>query len=613
MAFTKITTSNLDNTINTKLASGESANASIISVTASLAPKIASVNVTSNTFSVLDDAAVNTGGGYIVLTGENFAVGATVLIDTTTASAVTRVNSTQLQVQVPAKAAASYNLFVVNPDGGVGIKVVGITYSSEPSWTTASPLENQAANTAFGVNLSATGASSYSVAAGSTLPAGTTLAANGYFSGTVSISNQTTYSFVITATDAELQDANRTFQVTVTVIPVFQLYTTGYDGFTLPNTSSPVQVGSATDWTEFASAVNYQYNTDFATASSTLPTIMAIKSDGTLWSWGDNTYGQLGHNNTVSRSSPTQVGTGTSWSKVDCGNASAGGTNSFVYTMAVKTDGTLWGWGVNVDGQLGINNTTSKSSPTQIGTLTNWNTISCSANPQNWYIPSWASKKTDGTIWLCGNNNYGQLGQGNTSSTGKSSPIQVGGLTNWSQVSAEGFRMHAVKNDGTMWAWGRAGYIGALGIDNNDRYSPTQVSGTNWSFVIGQGDTTVALKTTGTLWATGSNDGGVLGQNVGTYNNNIGGSPNTNAIEGFTQIGTNTNWSQISIAKSGQGGQFIVALKTDGTLWVWGNNHGGGLGLNNTAQRSSPTQVGTGTTWTKAVAKAKGFLAITSN
>ncbi len=120
LSLAKITTSNLDNTINTKLAAGESANASIISLTTSLAPKIASVNVASNTFTVLDDTAVNVGGGYIVVTGANFQSGATVLIDTVQASAVTYVNSTTLQVQVPARSAATYNLYVVNPDGGTG-------------------------------------------------------------------------------------------------------------------------------------------------------------------------------------------------------------------------------------------------------------------------------------------------------------------------------------------------------------------------------------------------------------------------------------------------------------------------------------------------------------
>jgi hypothetical protein len=212
MAFTKITSTNIE--ANTVAGYAEFAN-----FANSLAPKVSSIAITSNTYSVLDDTAVNVGGGFIVVTGSNFQSGASVLIDTTPATAVSYIDNTTLRVQVPARSAASYNLYVVNPDGGTGIKVSGLTYSTDPTWVTASPLGNQLANTAFNVTFSATGASSYSVAAGSTLPAGTQLLANGYFYGTVSIENQTTYSFSVVATDAELQDSSKTFQVTVTVNP----------------------------------------------------------------------------------------------------------------------------------------------------------------------------------------------------------------------------------------------------------------------------------------------------------------------------------------------------------------------------------------------------------
>ena len=212
MAFTKITSTNIE--ANTVAGYAEFAN-----FANSLAPKVSSIAITSNTYSVLDDTAVNVGGGFIVVTGSNFQSGASVLIDTTPATAVSYIDNTTLRVQVPARSAASYNLYVVNPDGGTGIKVAGLTYSTNPNWVTASPLSDQLSNTAFNVTLSATGASSYSVAAGSTLPAGTSLLANGYFFGTVSIENQTTYSFSVVATDAELQDSPKTFQVTVTVDP----------------------------------------------------------------------------------------------------------------------------------------------------------------------------------------------------------------------------------------------------------------------------------------------------------------------------------------------------------------------------------------------------------
>jgi hypothetical protein len=201
-----------------------------------LAPKVLYANVASNTFTVLDDTAVNVGGGYIVVTGAEFQSGAQVLIDTTPASAVTYVNSTTLRVQVPTKAASSYNLYVVNPDGGVGIKVAGITYSSEPTWVTTSPLANVTSNTVFSGNVSATGATSY--ANTTILPTGFNLLANGYYFGNISVGAATTYSFDLRATDNELQDSNKTFSLSAILgAPSDPYYS--YTGVILKADSSP--------------------------------------------------------------------------------------------------------------------------------------------------------------------------------------------------------------------------------------------------------------------------------------------------------------------------------------------------------------------------------------
>jgi len=316
MAFTQITSTNIK--ANTVAGYAEFAN-----FAASLAPRVSYANVANSLYFTVDDTAVNVGGGYIVVTGANFQSGATVLIDTVQASAVTYVDSTTLRVQVPARSAATYSLYVVNPDGGTGIRVNALTYSSEPTWVTSSPLSNQNSNTAFNVTLSATGATSYSVAAGSTLPAGTTLAANGYFSGTVSIGAETTYTFDVVATDAENQDSSKTFQVTVTVIPPARLFSWGRNNYgqlghgDTVYRSSPVQVGSSTTWSQIISGANH---------------IIATKTDGTLWAWGRNDNGQLGFNDVINRSSPVQVGVATTWNLVSVGSYSV---------MATKTDGTL--------------------------------------------------------------------------------------------------------------------------------------------------------------------------------------------------------------------------------------------------------------------------------
>jgi len=210
MAFTKITSTNIAE--NTVAGYAEFAN-----IANSLAPKITSIAITSNTYSVLDDTAVNVGGGFIVVTGTEFQSGVTVLIDTTPATAVSYVNNTTLRVQVPAKSAASYNLYVVNPDGGTGIKVAGITYSGTPTWVTASPLANVQSNTVFSNTFSATDAVSY--ANTTILPTGFNLLANGYYFGNISVGSSTTYSFDIQATDAENQESTKTFSLTALGLP----------------------------------------------------------------------------------------------------------------------------------------------------------------------------------------------------------------------------------------------------------------------------------------------------------------------------------------------------------------------------------------------------------
>jgi len=182
-----------------------------------LAPKILYANVASDTYSILDDTAVNVGGGFIVVTGSEFQSGAQVLIDTVVASSVTYVNSNTLRAQVPARSAASYNLYVVNPDGGVGLKVAGITYSGTPTWVTTSPLANVTSNTVFSGNVSATGATSY--ANTTILPTGFNLLANGYYYGNISVGATTTYSFDIRATDDENQDSDKTFSLNAINVP----------------------------------------------------------------------------------------------------------------------------------------------------------------------------------------------------------------------------------------------------------------------------------------------------------------------------------------------------------------------------------------------------------
>jgi alpha-tubulin suppressor-like RCC1 family protein len=200
----------------------------------------------------------------------------------------------------------------------------------------------------------------------------------------------------------------------------------------------------------------------------------AIKTDGTLWTWGDDIYGELGNGTTVSRSSPgTTAAGGTNWKLVSCG---------YAHVAAIKTDGTLWLWGDGSWGQLGNNGSGSGnriSSPvTTSAGGTNWRQIACGYRHT-------AAIKTDGTLWTWGRDYYGELGQGIYSSSVLTPQTVLGGGTTWQQVSAGLQITAAVKTDGTLWTWGKDTY-GALGTGTTvNASSPvtTIKGGNNWKSV----------------------------------------------------------------------------------------------------------------------------------
>ena len=346
---------------------------------------------------------------------------------------------------------------------------------------------------------------------------------------------------------------------------------------TATNRSSPIQT--------ISSGANWKF-----IASGGLHTA-GIKTDGTLWLWGANPVasgfgGPLGDNTGTNRSSPVQtVSGGTNWKQVDCGEYS---------TIAIKTDGTLWTWGYNGYGQLGDNTVANnKSSPVQtISGGTNWKQCSLGR-----YFA--AAIKTDGTLWLWGSNAYGQLGTNDI--TNYSSPVQtVSGGSNWKLVSAGRHHAAAIKTDGTLWTWGfnQSGQLG----DNStaDKSSPVQTisGGTNWKQIVCAYTHTAAIKNDGTLWTWGAADYGALGDNTITSKS----SP-------VQTVSGGTNWKQVS-----GGWNNTSAIKTDGTLWLWGRNDYGALGDNSTTRSSSPVQtVSGGTNWIQVVNEAYDTIAIRDN
>ena len=180
----------------------------------------------------------------------------------------------------------------------------------------------------------------------------------------------------------------------------------------------------------------------------------------------------------INRSSPIQIGTLTNWSDISAGNS---------YTIAIKNDGTLWGWGVNLSKELGLGDTINRSSPVQIGTLTNWSKLFAG-------VSHTIATKSDNSLWVWGSPVSGQLGRGvGNSTTSLSSPIQIG-EDQWSSVYAGNTYTSAIRGDGTLWAWGvnTAGFLGDGSILS--RSAPIQIgSRSGWTQVSAGASHTIAI------------------------------------------------------------------------------------------------------------------------
>lgn len=291
---------------------------------------------------------------------------------------------------------------------------------------------------------------------------------------------------------------------------------------------------------------------------------LAIAQDGTLWSWGDNNYKQLGNNSPVTyQTTPIQISSERNWMFVSAGE---------YYSLAIKKDGTLWAWGRNSDGQLGDGTTTQRNTPVQIGTDTNWLSINAG------YHHTMAIKANN-TLWAWGRNTNGQIGNGNT--TQQNTPVQVGTATDWAMVKPGRNHTLALKSNGQLWSWGQNTF-GQLGQGNYTSVTaPLQVgTATDWKFIQAGDYHSLVLKTNGTIWAWGDNASGQLG---------IG---NTTEQTSPVQLGTATDWKIIT-----SGAFHGYGIKTNGTLWSWGDNYFGQVGIGNFTQQNSPIQVGTATDW----------------
>lgn len=351
-----------------------------------------------------------------------------------------------------------------------------------------------------------------------------------------------------------------------------------------------------------------------------------IAEDGKLYGWGANTQGQLGIGNTslTFESAPKLVNQDTDWKKVETGNSSAFsvalknngslwflGNNSwgadaglsssinnyltptsitpsfmwkdfstgFFRVIGIKNDNTLWGWGNNDAGCLGILvNIGQVDTPTQIGVDNDWSKVSCG-------LTHTLALKSNGTIWACGYNNVGQLGNGSSGpGTYSDALIQVGSDNDWAEILAgAGFSL-AIKSDGTLWAWG-LNETSQLGDGTTtNQLAPIQIGAdTNWKSLGYSGFSAAAIKIDGTLWTWGLGAQGQLG-NGSTSNASVP-----------TQIGVDNDWLSVGggggYGFAGTTGDHYLALKQSNELYSWGVNQSGALGSNDSLNVNIPTTI----------------------
>jgi len=291
-----------------------------------------------------------------------------------------------------------------------------------------------------------------------------------------------------------------------------------------------------------------------------LRSMIALREDGTVWGWGSNQDGHLG-GFVFSHVTPAQiqeVPNFTNIVSVATGN---------LHTVALKDDGTVWTLGSNRWGQLGDGTTTQRRFAAQLQNLSN--VIAIAASNMHTVV-----LKDDGTVWAWGMNFNGQLGDGTT--INRYIPTQVPNLTNVIAIATSGGHTVALKDDGTVWSWGSNSW-GQLGDGTmaHEHVTPIQVQNlTNVIAIEAAGNYTIALRDDGTVWTWGANSHGQLGDGTTTNRRTP------------VQVQNLTNITVISA-----GINHAAALKDDGTVWVWGQNHNGQLGDGTTIDHHTPIQL----------------------
>ena len=284
---------------------------------------------------------------------------------------------------------------------------------------------------------------------------------------------------------------------------------------------------------------------------------VAIASDGTLLTWGDNSYGQLGNGSNSPYFAPQRVPSLAGVMAVAAGAR---------HMLVLKSDGTVWAFGSNGSGQLGDGTTTSRAAPVQVSGLTNVTAIAAGSFHS-------LAIKADGTLWTWGSNSSGRLGDGTT--TQRNRPVQITTLSNVVAIAGGSAHSLAVRSDGTVWSWGSNanGQLGDGGLVSHS--SPAQIASLSGIATVAAGDShSLAITSTGSLYAWGNNGSGRLGD--GTTSQRT--SPTL--VSGIS-----------SVVQVDAGVAHTVALTASGTVYCWGDNLVAQLGDGTVSQRTIPTAV----------------------
>ena len=317
--------------------------------------------------------------------------------------------------------------------------------------------------------------------------------------------------------------------------------------------------------------------------------VVAIHTDGTLWAWGNNSEGTVGDGTINQRAEPVMISPDTNWVSIAAGHN---------HSLALKADGTIWTWGSNFQNALGLNsNEQYITIPAQIGTATNWASIAAG------HSTSFAIKK-DGTLWGWGNNLLGQIGNGNSQPVRE--PVMVTSANDWKTIIGGDDFTAAIKKDGTLWTWGSGvpkqlgtdadwasastgsqyglaiktnGTLWAWGVNSSGQFgngtfdsssTPIQIgTDTDWKQAVAAFMNSYFIKNNGTLWSCGSKFRGMLGNGTTAVVNN-----NDAYSAVITQVGTDADWVTVSSQL-----YQVIALKKNNAGWGWGSNYFGQLGV----------------------------------